>query len=92
MILTREILEKGKGYYGQLNDNQIRCFGVERFKNKGWERQILDKEFSEAVIDKFLALKDQHIKKIDSEAVEKKYQMIWRYIMYLYFGGLERTK
>lgn len=61
MILTKEILERGKSSNGGWNRKQLNVFGIPDFKEK-WKRKIIGKDFSESVIKEFLSFHDAHLK------------------------------
>lgn len=62
MILTDEILNKGKSSNNGWNLLQLECFGCVPLR-KGWRERIIGKDFPESKINKFLELKDVHFKK-----------------------------
>ena len=63
MILTNEILEQGKSINGGWSGKQWRLLGItNHYKIKGWKNRIIGKHFSEETINKFIDLKDKHIK------------------------------
>lgn len=61
MILTNEIIEKGKSCNGGWSANQLKCFRIKFPLKKGWKRKIIGKNFSTQQIEKFLSLKDKHL-------------------------------
>jgi hypothetical protein len=61
IVMTKELLEKGRSRQGGFNGPQINCLGINLFKNRGWPRRIIGQEFPEEKIKKFLALKDAHL-------------------------------
>lgn len=56
MILTREILEKGKSERGGWNRNQLEVLGVAWPPRQGWKSDILGKELSDSSAEAFLRL------------------------------------
>ena len=62
MILTVEILEKGKSIRGAFSEAQLNVFGETFKKNKGWLKKLVGKEVTEKQIEDFLNLKDEHLK------------------------------
>jgi len=62
MQLTREILEQGKSVNGSWSAKQLKCFDIAYPWPKGWEQEIIGKEYSVAAIDKFLSLTNAHLK------------------------------
>lgn len=60
MILTNEILKQGKSDNGGWSLNQLRCFGISKFQ-KGWQRKVIGRNFSNKTITRFLALKNVHL-------------------------------
>lgn len=64
MILTEKIFELGKSDRGGFNSAQMLVFGLakEELKVKGWKRKIIGKDFPKETIDKFIKLRNVHIK------------------------------
>lgn len=63
MILTKELFELGKSSNNGWSEEQLRLFGIEKYLLiKGWKHTIIGKDFPKEVIDRFLALKDAHLK------------------------------
>lgn len=62
VVLTNEILEKGKSKNGAWSIEQMENFGISKLK-KGWKYEIIGKEFSIGAIQRFLYLKDKHLEK-----------------------------
>jgi hypothetical protein len=60
MILTEEILEKGKSSNNGWNRKQLLILG-EDFK-KGWKKRVIENEYPDDIIAEFLLLKDTHFK------------------------------
>lgn len=73
MILTKEIIEQGKSDRGGWSADQFICLGVGKDdKTKGWISRLVGKEFPDANIKEFLALKNNHLKKkIEQQKVKK---------------------
>ena len=87
MILTEEILNEGMSSNGSWSVAQIKCFGTTPQNNKGWKYQILGKEFEPEVIEKFLGLRDKHLKKSDISQHENDMKILWLIFAYSWFGG-----
>ncbi len=64
IILTDEILEKGKSKNGAWSMDQLNQLGVFELK-KGWKKRIIGQNFKQESIKKFLDLKDKHLDKND---------------------------
>lgn len=62
MILTKEILEQGKSVNGSWSAKQLKCFNVLYPFPKGWEYDIVGKDFPVLAIEKFLSLTNAHLK------------------------------
>jgi len=62
MILTLELLEKGKSTKGGFNSAQIKELGTYAKNNKGWYRGLIGKEIPDENYTQFLRLKDAHLK------------------------------
>ena len=63
MILTEEILQKGKSSNGGWSTQQLRALGIKNFfLEKGWKRRITGKDFPESDIKMFLSLRNAHLK------------------------------
>lgn len=61
MILTVEILQKGKSSKGGFSLKQIKLLGYNFFK-ADWQINSIGKDFKKEVIDEFIELKDKHLK------------------------------
>ena len=61
MIVTQAIIDKGIN--GGWSANQLRCLGItdDLFK-KGWKSKLVGTEVAKLNIDRFLSLKDAHLK------------------------------
>ncbi len=63
MNLTKEILEQGKSSNGGWSAKQLRLFGIEYPLDSGWQSAIIDSDFPVEKIEKFLELRNKHLKK-----------------------------
>lgn len=65
MILTQEIIDKGKSTRGGWSNQQWRALGVtnKQLRISGWKYDILGTDINEDRIKEFLALKDNHFKR-----------------------------
>lgn len=64
MRLTEEIIEAGKSWRGGWSKRQLRLFGINKFPLvSGWKKMIVGMEVDKKKIDKFLYLKDKHLRK-----------------------------
>jgi hypothetical protein len=70
IILTEEILGKGKSKNGAWSAAQLKLFGVLGIK-KGWKKKIVGLPFQKQTIQRFLNLKDKHLEKIPSRFSSK---------------------
>lgn len=61
MILTEAILNKGKSSNNGWNLQQLECFGCVPLRT-GWRRRIIGQDFPEETINKFLQLRNVHLK------------------------------
>gem|GEM_PF-6261725 len=66
IILTEEILDKGKSRNGAWSKAQLKLFGIIEMK-KGWKKKIVGLPFSSHIIHRFLNLKDKHLEKLQSD-------------------------
>jgi hypothetical protein len=62
VILTEEILQKGKSKNGAWSSAQLRLLGITEIR-KGWKLKILGQQFSQQSIQEFIDLKDKHLEK-----------------------------
>lgn len=63
IIMTKELFEAGMSRRGGYNAKQLKCLGVKTIRfNKGWKRSLIGKRFPAEVVDRFLKLKDAHLK------------------------------
>lgn len=60
MLVTTEILERGKSKSGGWSRNQLGALGVMWPPRNGWKKEVLGKDFPDSVVDHFLNLKDAH--------------------------------
>jgi hypothetical protein len=72
IILTEEILEKGKSRNGAWSAAQVKLFGISEFR-KGWKKNIVGHSFPSAIIQRFLNLKDKHLEKYVVDTDTKKH-------------------
>ena len=63
MIITNEIIEKGKSSNGGWSSEQFKCLGELKFAVQGWKKRVIGTEISNEAIKRFLELKDLHINK-----------------------------
>ena len=61
MKITREILEAAKSDLGGYSDAQFALVGIFRPIPKGWRKQVVAKEFPDADVAQFVALKNKHL-------------------------------
>ena len=61
MRLTKEIIEQGMSSRGGWNMQQLSLLGIRELK-KGWKNRLIGIEVSEENINKFIALKNTHLK------------------------------
>ena len=59
--ITIELLEAGKSMNNFWSERQLAILGLD-FKNKGWKKRAIGKEITQEQVDKFLLLKDAHLK------------------------------
>lgn len=60
IIITNEIIEKGKSTNGGWNKKQLEIIGVTSMK-KGWKKRLIGKYISQERVAEFLKLKDSHL-------------------------------
>jgi hypothetical protein len=60
VVFTAEHLEAGKSINGAWSMKQLKLLGVNH-KKKGWKRRAIGREYTQAVIEKFINLKDKHL-------------------------------
>lgn len=61
MILTEKILKEGASIRNGWSRKQLQLFGIKWPLKKGWKHIILNRDYPQEKIDRFLALKDKHI-------------------------------
>lgn len=61
MILTREIVEKGKSSRGGWSHKQRRVLGVDFTEGRKWYERIIGKSYDAKVVEEFLSLKNAHL-------------------------------
>jgi hypothetical protein len=64
MVLTKELFEKARSSKGAFSSKQVKLLGL-KFNDlwKGWERDVIGESYHEKTIQKFIELKDKHLKK-----------------------------
>lgn len=66
MILTEKILNSGMSRNGSWNKKQLTLFGLvynsHNTPEMGWKQEIIGHNFDDTIIQRFLALKDNHLK------------------------------
>jgi len=62
MIITQQILNNGLSDNGAFNGAQLRELGIDTRYNTGWKKSLLGREYPDYVIERFLALKNVHLK------------------------------
>lgn len=60
--LSKELFDKGKSKKGAWNKKQFEALGVEYPLRSGWYDRLIGQEFEIPVLEKFLELKDDHLK------------------------------
>lgn len=63
LIITEELLEKGKSLRGSWNRRQLKLLGINQ-PYKGWQRNIIGRTISKENAQKFLLLKNNHLRKM----------------------------
>lgn len=63
MLVTLEIMNKGRSRNGAWSEKQLKCLGTTTRDGKGWLHDIIGTEVSEYRVADFLYLKDAHLKK-----------------------------
>lgn len=59
--LTDNMIQDGMSKNGGWSDKQLICLGAE--KVKGWRKRLIGKRINAIRYEKFLSLKDEHLKK-----------------------------
>lgn len=75
ILLSEEILDKGKSIKGGWSMAQLQVFGILELR-KGWKSKILNKEYSKEEISRFITLKDKHLKKNETSSRSKSYDRL----------------
>jgi hypothetical protein len=60
VILTDEILEKGRSANGGYSRRQLELFGIVGFPS-GWKKALVGQSASVEVVERYLMLKDKHL-------------------------------
>lgn len=62
--VTKELLEQGRSSRGAWSNRQLRALGLKKgFNfNKGWKYKLIGSWVTEDQVERFLALKDAHLK------------------------------
>ena len=71
IILTKALIDEGISYNGGFNYEQIHLLGANQ-KQKGWKRKLVGRSVSVEIYEKFLSLKNSHLKKSKTEIQERK--------------------
>jgi len=71
MELTMEILNKGRSDNGSWSWPQLKCFGLYMNDNPGWLERGLGTEITQEQVDKFMKLKNKHLKKNNQKFKQK---------------------
>jgi len=72
-VVTREILERGRSYNNGYGIEQLRLFGFNNFPRRGWQDMVISQEWPVEIIDRFINLKNRHIKHGTTGIKLKKY-------------------
>ena len=65
--LTAELLLKGSSRNGGWSREQLEILGVHWPLKKGWKDRIVGDDYAQEVIDRFLAMKDRHLKQEEND-------------------------
>ena len=63
MIITESILCRGMSANGSWSVAQLAALGVNARRNKGWKQRLIGTDVPEADVERFLAMRDAHLKK-----------------------------
>ena len=65
MIITKELMNKGKNSNGAWSNKQVRLLGEPdgMIDNPGWQKRVIGRYISDVDAERFVALKDAHLKK-----------------------------
>jgi hypothetical protein len=86
MILTKEKFAEGTSRNGGWSNEQLKCFGIGKDKEKGWKKEIIGKDFPQEQIEKYLLLKDAHLPPLDDEESSVLLKWFWATTMYYWFN------
>ncbi len=75
MLMTKYIFEQGRSIKGGWGMKQLSILGIYELK-KGWQNELIGKDFPKEVIEKFLKLTDSHIKKSERDLLEKENSIV----------------
>lgn len=63
VVLTQELFKRGVSTKGAISRKQAECFGLDwNNLERGWIRKLIGQEFPKKDIDRFLELKDAHLR------------------------------
>ena len=64
MVITKELLDKGKSSRGAWSNKQVKLLGEPNgmIDNHGWQRRVLGRYISDVDAERFVLLKDAHLK------------------------------
>lgn len=63
MIVTESILLRGMSVNGSWSLAQLAALGVNTKRNKGWKQRLIGTDVPEADVERFLSLRDNHLKR-----------------------------
>ena len=61
MIITNELIVKGKSSNGGWSSKQLKLLGVAWPPQTGWLKKLIGKKVDEKIMLKFIRLKDHHL-------------------------------
>ena len=63
MIITKELMNKGKSSNGAWSNKQVRLLGEPdgMIDNPGWQKRVIGRYISDVDAERFIALKDAHL-------------------------------
>ena len=64
VTITREIIDSGMSSNGGWNNKQLKALGVPFPLTKGWMMGMIGKDVPESNVEKFIKLKNAHIKTV----------------------------
>ena len=76
MLLTKELIEKGKSTRGGWSQAQLSCLGVAMPLQSGWMNTLDGKEILDESYERFLSLKDAHVKVGDPSRAKPSKELI----------------